>query len=249
MSHEDGHIQGNQDPREISAGEPAQPLEVGASADGQSRRVFLRNAVIGSAAAAAAVGVGAVVASRPVGPKLLGRVVAFNSLASPGDPYAICFESTELLGSDVTGFTVSATGKNGAAQSNPGSFWLFYTARALPAGNYTLVLQQSVNGGAGTDVNFGSAPFGWQNANGSVNTLVTTSAVADCPTAVGGSGGSSYGPVPAVAGDTIQWAVHLTWNGGNLGPAGTHETITLTGSLSGVIGSSRTTATITVTQV
>jgi hypothetical protein len=240
---------GTPDPRDQgSTGEPTQPAEWVLPPDGQSRRHFLRNALIGSAAAAAVVGGGAAVAASPLGPRVLSKIRPLTANASPTDPYAICFEDTMLLGSPTTSFNVDKNGKG----TTPGSFWLFYTARLLPAGSYTLDLTQSVNGGAGQPVNGGpgsaTAPFIFQDSQ-AVHFTVTTSAVADCPTTKpGGTSGTSYGPVTVTAGQTIQWAVHLTWDGGTIGSSGATETISFTGELAGIPASLRTTATATITQ-
>jgi hypothetical protein len=237
---------GTPDPREQSpAEEPTQPAEWVLPADGQSRRTFLRNALIGSAAAAAVVGGGAAIAATPIGPRILTRISPGSAQTSPNDPYSICFEDSGLSGSPQTTLNIDANGKG----SNPGAFWLFYVARNLPAGSYTLSLTQSVNGGAGTAVGSGTSPFAFENSQ-SVHDIETTSAVDDCPMGPSptGNSGTSYGPVTVTAGQTIEWAVKLVWNGGKIGTKGATETITFTGMLVGIPTSSRTTATITATQ-
>lgn len=55
------------------------------SPDGHSRRSFLRNTVIASAATAAAVGAGAaIVGATPLGPKLISHIAPSPATASPG---------------------------------------------------------------------------------------------------------------------------------------------------------------------
>jgi hypothetical protein len=65
--------------------EPTIPSMPSVSPNGQSRRRFLRNAVVASAASAAAVGAGAaLIGATPLGPKLMSRVAVVGAVVSPG---------------------------------------------------------------------------------------------------------------------------------------------------------------------
>jgi hypothetical protein len=83
MSQDD--IPGAPDPRDPgSTDEPLQPAEWAVPPqDSQSRRRFLRNTLIGSAAAAAVVGVGGTVAATPLGPRLVSSFTPVRANASP----------------------------------------------------------------------------------------------------------------------------------------------------------------------
>src|SRR5579859_641946 len=79
---------GTLDPREADEkpGSPDDPATQGEwvlPPEARSRRHFLRTAVISTAAAAAVVGGGAVLATTPIGPKLLGTIAPAKAGTSP----------------------------------------------------------------------------------------------------------------------------------------------------------------------
>lgn len=124
MSHE------SLDPRDQDQHQMDEPE---APQEAQSRRNFLRAAVVGSAVAATAVGAGAVVArATPLGPRLLGNVLPVSSLTSGQVVFDPCFEDTMFQ--PLASFSVHD------GHPSPGSFFLWFTAYNLPAGTYTIVV-------------------------------------------------------------------------------------------------------------
>lgn len=147
----------------------------------QSRRKFLRTAVIGTAGVAGAAGVAGIVLSQHgASPNLL--TIAALSGVSSGD-YTMLFEDTEcgtsghenLCGDySSTNFTVVPNAKHpDQVTTNPGSFFVVLAIRSLPADTYSIVAKEKLS----TDASFtstiphsgsGSAslPFAYQS-NGS----------------------------------------------------------------------------------
>lgn len=179
----------------------------------QSRRVFLRNVVVASAATAGVVGTastmyaaGLIPTPAGIRPLITKQVHPSRTQLSPLDPSSLCIEETELPGVAASCF--------GGGTNSGGQFWLFFTIRALAAGNYTAELTQSADGGVTqTDFTTTSTPFRFANSQ-SVHVAVGGSPV-QCPTAVAGSASSSVDPIAVhVTGSTqdVQIAIHIVWN-------------------------------------
>lgn len=222
---------GDQESTESAAAPVQSPTDWTGSSDRQRRRTFLRNALIASTATVAAVGGGtALAAQTSLGPKILRRLTPATTLHSPLDPSALCIQKSALPGTPQTCFNVN---KNGVA--NPGDFWLFFTIRAVPPGDYLAKLTQSTDGGATQNL-FAllSTPFQLTSAHG---IHVTVGGVlVNCPTTNPAGTNSSDDPVAVhVAGSTqdVQIAAHIQWNGGVVGS----ETVTFNGQLTSPDGS------------
>src|SRR5262245_54414751 len=96
------------------------------SAHGSSRRNFLKAAVIGSAAVAAAGSAGAAALSLTRQTHIVRRLDTQS-----GDPCSMCVEDT--------GFSPTSTFKiTPSCGTAPGSWFLWVTDHGLPAGNYSL---------------------------------------------------------------------------------------------------------------
>ncbi|HEU5347170.1 MAG TPA: hypothetical protein VFU63_01030 [Ktedonobacterales bacterium] len=105
----------------------------------QSRRKFLRTAVI-SGVAVATIGATAGVAAAATQPHtgVLKRFNLTNPLAASGPvTCSMCFEDTNLNGS-IDSFNVSKTGNSFTTQ--PGSFYIWFTAHNVPNGDYTITI-------------------------------------------------------------------------------------------------------------
>lgn len=224
---------GEQEPAEAASAD-AQPVDNWTTSTNthQYRRTFLRNTLVASAAAAAAIGGGTALATQgSLGPKLLRRLTPATTTHSPLDPSALCIQMSQLPGTPQTCFNVNDQGK-----ASPGDFWLFFTIRAVPPGDYLARLTQSTDSGATQNLfTILSTPFQLTNANGMHVTVGGT--LANCPTSSPAGTSSSDDPVAVhVAGSTqdVQIAAHIKWNGGTV--SGT-ETITFNGQLTSTDGS------------
>lgn len=223
----------------------------------QSRRKFLRTAVIGTAGVAGAAGVAGIVLSQHgSSPNLL--TIAAISGVSDGD-YTMLFEDTEcgtsgdanLCGDYSTNnFTVN----QGGHSTNPGSFFIVLAIRGLPADTYTIGAQERISPAAFADIPASGAgssalPFEYQSAGTPGNNAQTYI----YPTGtITGSGpyaltASPYNaPTTTDSGATFTTSatqdvlifIHVSWhNAVTLGTTGTTETIefqiTLTGNSTG----------------
>lgn len=175
----------------------------------QSRRKFLRAAVmsgVGVATVAATAGVAA--ACQSAVPTVFGQVGATNT-ASGTDPCEMCFELTNF-----TPVTTPIDLNNGTA--GPGSFFIWFTAHNLPAGTYSLSITQNPGGPT-----FPSSPFEYPNGGGNNAFLYERSAgkAVKCPSFQGGQlpgdekehANTLAGLAAYSLGSTadLQWAVHI----------------------------------------
>jgi hypothetical protein len=107
------------------------------SGQGSSRRAFLKAAVIGSAAVAAAGSAGAAALNLTV--KKPGAILRLNSDVASGGCSG-CATGSSSNSNDAADFDIDCKGN----ASNPGDFYFWFTDPSLAAGSYTLVAQ--VNG-------------------------------------------------------------------------------------------------------
>ncbi len=230
---------GAPDPREQGAPEEqTQPAtEWVLPSDGRSRRAFLRTALIGSAAVAAVVGGGAVVAATPIGPRILRKITPAGALTSP-NPDGMCFEESQLPGTPLGCIQVYKNA-DGKIIVNPGSFWIVFVANSLAADTYSLKIEQSTDGGITKSlISASSEPFEFAEKN--VNYVIRDSPFSgpciDKATVLTGKTQAVGDPITGLvvgSGQSLAVALHLAWNkdvSTNV-PAGT-ETITFYGTLS-----------------
>jgi len=223
------------DPRPAEGSTP--DAEWAALDGGQSRRRFLRKALIGSAAAAAAAGTASTLIATAAGaspanvlPRIARRLSPSRSQVSPMDASSLCVEISALPGSSATCFNVN----NGHA--SPGDFWLFFTVRSVAPGDYLAKVTQSTDGGV-TPVLFttSSVPFELDNDHAVHVTIGGTPA--NCPTTNPAGTSSADDPVAvhvATSTQDVQVALHIKWNGGQ--PSGP-ETVTFNAKLTDTGGS------------
>ncbi|HEX3272749.1 MAG TPA: hypothetical protein VHR15_19045 [Ktedonobacterales bacterium] len=119
--------------------EPTPQRSSGFLEDQQTRRLFLKAAVISGAAVAAVGAAGAAAAS--ASPQILRQLRGQPATVSGQLPATMCFESSGF--DEITEFTVNDSGK-----TNPGTFFVWFTVQHLPAGTWTYTL--TPDPGAGT---------------------------------------------------------------------------------------------------
>jgi hypothetical protein len=177
--------------------------------EGQTRRTFLRAAVVGSALAATAVGAGAaVVRATPLGPRLLGSVQPVTDQVSGQVVFDPCFEDTNFI--SLSSFNVH----NGNA--SPGSFFLWFTAYNLPAGTYTISISP--------DPGDATTPFKLADAgNGAFLFKLAANTASQCPSsdptdqvAAGHTVDDVFPYTFTGANSDLQLKVHLAYDGGTL---------------------------------
>lgn len=177
--------------------------------EGQTRRGFLRVAVVGSAVAATAVGAGAaVVRATPLGPRLLGSVQPATNQASGQVVFDPCFEDTQFI--QLSSFNVHA------GHASPGSFFLWFTAYDLPAGTYTISITP--------DPGDTTTPFQLADAgNGAFLFKLAANTASQCPSsdptdqvAAGHTVDSVFPYTFTGANSDLQLKVHLDYDGGTL---------------------------------
>lgn len=207
----------------------------------QSRRKFLRTAVI-SGVAVATVGTTAGVAAAAANPHpgVLKRLGINLGTVSGQGTCNMCWEDTSFTSLKTNGFNV----KNGKA--SPPSYFIWFTAQNLPAGTYTLTVNPSPN----------TAPFKYPNGNGNNAFLYqrTAGTTVQCPSFDGGVlPGDEVEHANTLAGinpwttsgpQDLQWAIHIDWDGTVI----TSDTIyTFTGTLKDGQGNTVCTASVSVT--
>lgn len=207
------------------------PLEEVAGA--QSRRKFLRLAVI-SGATVATVGAttGVALAAHPHTGILTNLGLAGANTAS-GANCAMCFESTELNGS-IASFNVSKNGNKWGTQ--PGSFFVWFTAHNVPNGNYVITI--SCDPGPGLTpfqyANSGNNAFLYQRAAGKAvdcpnyydskkkTGVLPGDEVRSANTVPGLFANPSPGPYTVTGGPVdLQVTAHLQWDPSVEPPSGT----------------------------
>lgn len=162
-------------PSDDTQPERAAPL-LESVAGSQSRRKFLRAAVM-SGVAVASVGATAGIAAACEGkvPVVLGSTSGGNQASGPLS-CSMCFESSALNGS-ISSFKVSKSGSKYNTQ--PGTFYVWFTAHNVPNGKYVITIENSTTTPA---TSLATAPFQYQSG-GNNAFLYQRSAgkAADCP--------------------------------------------------------------------
>lgn len=180
----------------------------------QSRRKFLRDALIGSAVVTAGVGAAATVivtgaGAAPAGvrPQITRRLNAARSQLSPLDPSSLCIEDTSLPG--------SAAGCFGNGTNTNGEFWIFFTIRSVAAGDYTAEITQSTDGGlTQQDFTTTSTPFKLQDPKKSVH-IILGGTPDNCPKSIpDNTAVSNDDPIAVHVGsaEDVQIAIHIAYN-------------------------------------
>lgn len=235
--------------------QPQQAVNVVEEVAGQqSRRKFLRTAVI-SGVAVATVGTTAGVAAAAANPHpgVLKRLGINLGRLSAQASCTMCFEDTDFNSLASTGFNVNHNNGN----ASPGSFYIWFTAQHVPDGSYTISISPDP----------GAAPFKYQaNPNGNAAFLyqyADGTAQSPCPTFSGNPpqlpGGeqrhagtlaglfqSPYASTYTVSGGPVdlQIAAHIKWDGTILNA----DTVyTFTGTLKDSLGNTVCTAQVSVT--
>lgn len=208
----------------------------------QSRRKFLRTAVI-SGVAVATVGTTAGVAAAAANPHpgVLKRLGINLGRLSAQASCSMCWETSGF--DKITGFDVNHTNGN----ASPPSYFIWFTAQNLPAGTYTLTVSPDP----------GASPFKYAaNVNGNAVFLYqrTAGSTVQCPhfdpavlpgdekehasTLAGINPWTTSGP------QDLQWAIHIDWNKVKI----TSDTIyTFTGTLKDGQGNTVCTASVSAT--
>lgn len=157
--------------------QPQTAMSPAGEVDGaQSRRNFLRTAVISGVAVATvttSAGVAAAAAQPHTGVlKHFGIVNPFGETSSGAPTCSMCFESTELNGK-IDSFNVSDSGNKGWT-TQPGSFFIWFTAHNVPNGSYVITIspEPGTSGQPFVYASNGNNAFLYQRAAGQA---------ADCP--------------------------------------------------------------------
>src|SRR6185312_10246967 len=129
---------------------------VGEVAGGQSRRKFLRLAVV-SGATVATVGATAGIAAAHPHTGILTNLGITNPFGASAQ--ANCTLKMEGSGLDGNCFT-SFTYKSSNGQTNPGTFYLFFTVHSLPSGSYTMTITRNPG-----SHDIGDSPWSYQGSN------------------------------------------------------------------------------------
>jgi hypothetical protein len=175
---------------------------------GQSRRKFLRNALIGSAAATAVVGTATtlIVTGAGATPAITKKLTASQQSVSPPpleSSMCVTYTTPPLIPAPCFG---NGTDTNG-------DFWVFFTIFNVPGGiTYSAEIDQNT---IGATITASSTPFKFDNSS-AVHVSVGGSP-ATCPTTVPGTAQSSADPVPVTVpagpNQDVQVAFHIKLNG------------------------------------
>jgi hypothetical protein len=231
------------------------------SADANSRRNFLKAAVVASAAVAAA---GGAAGAALLTGKVPSPALRFVGHSVSGDPCHGCITGSNYI--QYSTFNVNAGGTN----NTPGTFFLFFTDHAPPTGSYDLAVQikqYPVNnpGGAATTFNLGdaSAPFIYHSNTGNQVFVYNNSHAVDCPT----SAGDLTGQLPGSAGhgttladvlpvswtqsgsNDLQFEIHIDWRTHTIGSPGDTQKFDFVFTFSAHGGSTLCTETISITGI
>lgn len=141
-------------------------------AGGQSRRKFLRLAVV-SGATVATVGATAGIAAAHPHTGILTNLGVTNPFgASHANPTCILkLEGTELDGNCFTSFTYN----HGSGSTTPGQLYLFFTVHNLPPGSYIMTITRD-----GTH-DVGDAPWSYSGSNSAKLYQYAKNGATDCP--------------------------------------------------------------------
>jgi hypothetical protein len=208
--------------------QPTQPVEIPPT-DGRSRRDFLKVAVIGSAAVAAAGGVAtaglALTGKKPAIVPFVGDVVS-------GGACQACVTSSAPDATDALNFNIDSMGH----AKNPGDFYLWFSDTGLAAGTYSLSVSITKEGDGTATLDSGTF-FDYQGGN-SVK-LYRPAQVVQCPTSIPNASdvkksGDTIGDVFPYShpGGNLLVSIHMDYTGGTIGPSGTTKTFTFTVTLS-----------------
>ncbi len=141
-------------------------------AGAQSRRKFLRLAVV-SGATVATVGATAGIAAAHPHTGILTNLGITNPFGASAQ--ANCTLKMEGSGLDGNCFT-SFTYKSSNGQTNPGTFYLFFTVHSLPAGSYTMTITRNPG-----SHDIGDSPWSYQGSNSVKLYQRNGGSASDCP--------------------------------------------------------------------
>jgi hypothetical protein len=174
--------------------------------DQQSRRKFLRAAVVSGAAVAAVGAAGAAAAS--ASPQLLRQLRGEPATPSAHSMTEMCFENTEYQ--PIPSFDVKA------GHASPPQFFIWFTTHNLPAGTYTFTLAPPITY---SSTPFELAPNG--NGNAVFTFEVANGLAVKCPHAEPNAPTKSKhdfsGAFPYLLGSTTDFQVkaHIDWKAGS----------------------------------
>jgi len=209
--------------------QPTQPVEIPPTS-GRTRRDFLKVAVIGSAAVAAAGGVAT------AGLALTGKkpaVIPFLGVDVSGGVCQACVTSSAPDAADALNFTIDDKGH----AKNPGDFYLWFSDTGLAAGTYDLSVTITEQGGSTATLDSGTY-FEYHGSN-SVK-LYRPAQVVQCPTSIPDANdvkksGDTIGDVFPYThpGGNLLVSIHMDYSGGTLpGGSGSSATFTFSVTLS-----------------
>ncbi len=189
-------------------------------AGGQSRRKFLRLAVV-SGATVATVGATAGIAAAHPHTGILTNLGITNPFgASAQGNCSMCFEKTSFA-------TINNEFNVHGGHASPGDFWLWFTGKNLAPGTYTITISPDP----------GTAPFTYSGSNSAKLYQLAANHATDCPGALpkhdpdqqastlGSLGSYTFSGSNA----DLQLAVHFKWDGT---PISGDHTYTFTTTLS-----------------
>ncbi len=212
---------------------PTHPMEI-PSADGRSRRDFLKAAVIGSGAVAATGGVAAAgLALTGKRPHIIPFIGGVN--ASGGGDCHACVTSSAPSQSDASDFNVKANGKG---TDSPGDFYLWFWDSSLPEGDYTLAVTIQEQGGSAIALGDSGCAFHVKATN--QIKLYSPAPFTQCATSIPAAGTESAGattlsdnpPFPYHhPGGSFLASIHLDWTDHTIGSSGDTKTFTFTVTL------------------
>ena len=158
-------------PSDVTQPQPAvRPVDEVAGA--QSRRKFLRLAVI-SGATVATVGATAGIAAAHPHTGILTKLGVTNPFgASAQGNCALKMEGSALDGNCFNTFTY----KSSNGKTNPGTFYLLFTAHSLPAGSYTMTITRNPG-----SHDIGDSPWSYQGSNSVKLYQRNSGSASDCP--------------------------------------------------------------------
>jgi hypothetical protein len=207
-----------------SSNQPTQQLPSIFQKDPQTRRLFLKAAIISGAAVAT---VGATGAAASASPQLLRQLRGEPATASGAGAGVMCFENSAFH--PITSFTVNSNGK-----TQPGTFFVWFTAPNLPAGAYSYTLTSSPGGAPGDN----TTPFMLSDSGNNVYVFPLAGgscALTGCPgedplhkPPAGHSIGAPLFPFTTTKKGDLRIRVHIKYSGG---PIASNVPYTFAGTL------------------